>query len=395
MIAEFPWQALPRVSADEARASRVAARAFGPGLRAQAATALSELLGQRASIERRRRALTPIGRLDLGARGAVVVLETAVGPLALEVDAELALAVVGALAGRKSLPKIARDRAIPPEVAGALAGVALWLARTCGLEADLDADGPKGTEDARAALSRAGGLAARALVLDVTVSVGALRGGARVAWAPLPLVSTAKTPALTVLRALGETPLSLPVVLGAGWLPAREAARVGLGDLFVVDTPSADTQRVVLASGGADFGVSAERIDGGARLCIGARRVGLAPEPTSVERGSGRSDGSASLANSTGGGGTGSDATVEIAALDDGGPLVEALADAPVMIRVELGAVTLPARDWAAMGVGDVVTLDRRVGEAVQLRVGGRLVARGELVDVDGAIGVRVLERLP
>jgi flagellar motor switch/type III secretory pathway protein FliN len=66
-----------------------------------------------------------------------------------------------------------------------------------------------------------------------------------------------------------------------------------------------------------------------------------------------------------------------------------------VLVRVEIGSVTLPAREWAAIGVGDVVALDRRVGDAVHLRVARRIIARGELVDVDGAIGVRVLERLP
>lgn len=409
MIAPFPWHALPRVSAEEARATRALARAFGPGLRARATAAASELLAQRVSLDLRRRWFVALDGVELGARGALVVLESERGPLVLEVEAELALAVVGALSGRRTLPKIARGRAIPAEVVGALAGVSQWLARACGIDAQVDArEGAPTAESARAALARGarGASEARVVVLDLTASVGALRGGLRLVTVP-PATVPAAPPArpLDVLRALGEAPLSVAAVIGAGWLPAREAVRVGVGDVFAVSPVGAHPGAVVLAPAEAEAGVSAERSPGvDAKLRLGARRVWLAPEPTSVERGSGRSDGSAALAEpdlahaASGAGdaiGAADGATVEIAALDDGGPLVEALADAPVLVRVEVGTVTLPARDWAALGVGDVVTLDRRVGEAVQLRIGGRVVARGELVDVDGAIGLRVLERLP
>jgi flagellar motor switch/type III secretory pathway protein FliN len=35
------------------------------------------------------------------------------------------------------------------------------------------------------------------------------------------------------------------------------------------------------------------------------------------------------------------------------------------------------------------------VGEAVIVRVGGVAVARGELVEIDGEVGVRIVERIP
>jgi len=54
----------------------------------------------------------------------------------------------------------------------------------------------------------------------------------------------------------------------------------------------------------------------------------------------------------------------------------------------------LAARDWAAIGRGDVIALGRRVGEAVVLRVGGVPVARGELVEIEGEVGVRIIERI-
>jgi flagellar motor switch/type III secretory pathway protein FliN len=74
--------------------------------------------------------------------------------------------------------------------------------------------------------------------------------------------------------------------------------------------------------------------------------------------------------------------------------LVDSLGDVPVVVRVEVGEVTLAARDWAALSRGDVIALGRRVGERVVLRVGGVAVARGELVDVEGEVGVRIAERV-
>ena len=74
--------------------------------------------------------------------------------------------------------------------------------------------------------------------------------------------------------------------------------------------------------------------------------------------------------------------------------LLDSLADAPVVVRVEIGVAELRAREWAELAPGDVVGLGRRVAEPVILRVAGREVARGELVDLDGEVGVRILSRL-
>jgi flagellar motor switch/type III secretory pathway protein FliN len=77
------------------------------------------------------------------------------------------------------------------------------------------------------------------------------------------------------------------------------------------------------------------------------------------------------------------------------GGLIEAIGEAPLTVRVEIGEARMPARDWAALGRGDVVALGRRVGEAVIVRVGGVAVARGELVEIDGEVGVRIVDRIP
>lgn len=70
----------------------------------------------------------------------------------------------------------------------------------------------------------------------------------------------------------------------------------------------------------------------------------------------------------------------------------DVLGDAPVIVRVEVGAVTLTAKEWAAVQPGDLLTTGSRIAERVSLRVAGIEVARGQLVDVEGEIGVRILE---
>jgi type III secretion system YscQ/HrcQ family protein len=68
------------------------------------------------------------------------------------------------------------------------------------------------------------------------------------------------------------------------------------------------------------------------------------------------------------------------------------LAELPVTLTVSLGELTLSAADVARLAPGAVIELDRPVGEPVEIRAGERPLARGELVDVDGALGVRIVE---
>jgi flagellar motor switch/type III secretory pathway protein FliN len=75
---------------------------------------------------------------------------------------------------------------------------------------------------------------------------------------------------------------------------------------------------------------------------------------------------------------------------NEGETLTDALLETPVVVRVELGAVTMSARDWARLGPGDVIETAQRIAEPVVLRVGGREVGRGELINVDGQVGVRI-----
>ena len=60
-------------------------------------------------------------------------------------------------------------------------------------------------------------------------------------------------------------------------------------------------------------------------------------------------------------------------------------------LTVELGRVKLPLRQPANLRPGDVIELDREAGSPVDLVLNGRLIARGELVQVDTELGVRII----
>lgn len=71
---------------------------------------------------------------------------------------------------------------------------------------------------------------------------------------------------------------------------------------------------------------------------------------------------------------------------------LEAVFDVPVRISVVLGRTKIPVSQLLRMDVGSVVELDRQVGEAVEIFVNGRLIARGEIVLVENRLGVTMTE---
>ncbi len=71
---------------------------------------------------------------------------------------------------------------------------------------------------------------------------------------------------------------------------------------------------------------------------------------------------------------------------------LEAVFDVPVRISVVLGRTRIPVASLLKMDVGTVVELDRQVGEAVEIFVNDRLVARGEIVLVESRLGVTMTE---
>ncbi|MDP4796531.1 MAG: flagellar motor switch protein FliN [Rhodospirillales bacterium] len=71
---------------------------------------------------------------------------------------------------------------------------------------------------------------------------------------------------------------------------------------------------------------------------------------------------------------------------------LEAVYDIPVMVSAVLGKTTMPVSALLKLGRGAVVELDRKVGEAIDIYVNNRLVARGEVVVVEDRLGVTMTE---
>jgi flagellar motor switch protein FliN/FliY len=66
--------------------------------------------------------------------------------------------------------------------------------------------------------------------------------------------------------------------------------------------------------------------------------------------------------------------------------------DVPVHISAVLGRASLSVAQLLKLGQGSVLELDRKVGEAIDIYVNNRLVARGEVVVVDERLGVTMTE---
>lgn len=71
---------------------------------------------------------------------------------------------------------------------------------------------------------------------------------------------------------------------------------------------------------------------------------------------------------------------------------VEAIYDIPVQISAVLGRSTMQVSQLLKLGRGAVVELDRKVGEAIDIYVNNRLVARGEVVVVEDKLGITMTE---
>lgn len=80
--------------------------------------------------------------------------------------------------------------------------------------------------------------------------------------------------------------------------------------------------------------------------------------------------------------------------IDDNDNLAEAeplLGDIPIAVIVELGRVQLTADEVIRLRAGQIIELGRSPADPVDLVVAGKLLAKGELVEIEGALGVKIL----
>ena len=370
-VEPFPWKSLETVTRAQVEARREVRWWIASHVRPGAfAEALRAILG--AEVELRvRRTVARMPRRPGEDAVAVRVAGTGEvpGQAMLEVEVPLAAAVAARVTRRPPVALAKADAPPASSLAGALAAVITAAARKAcaGPALRVLAAGPAAALEP--ALLAEGALGGQIVAVELTVLLADEAYAARLI---LPARSVAggspEEWSREALAALGPLPLCVPVVACASVSTAGDIASLRPGDVWLPGAwpleigASGLVGPVVLAAPGASLGVRARLVADGQLVLSGE------VDALSEEAGMTISDGTT--------------------------PLIDAVGEVPVVVRVEIGEATMAARAWAGLGKGDVVTLGKRVGDRVLLRVGGVPVARGELVSVEGEVGVRIAEIL-
>ena len=285
------------------------------------------------------------GASRLPARYAEVSLETASVRVTFAAEPELVKALLERVLGRPfALARTSPE--LEPQLAGAFAALVVEAARRIAREPVTLVPSPLPEESIGAELA-------------VFVDGRPYAAHVRVAAAYLP-TRLPGLPPLTTLASLGEIALSIPIVVGFSL-----ARRAGLHELVPGSVYLPGEPLWVDALGrGRGFWRGAER---GAQVDLGSNgEIVLRGDTLPLALDAASSEGDMAEAN------------------DLNQTLADAALEAPLVVRVELGTVSLSASAWAALKPGDVIATGTRVAEPVLLRIGGRAVARGELVDIEG-----------
>jgi flagellar motor switch protein FliN/FliY len=76
------------------------------------------------------------------------------------------------------------------------------------------------------------------------------------------------------------------------------------------------------------------------------------------------------------------------------GELSDLVLDVEVQVEVGLGNAALTVEEFLEMGRGSVVELDTPIDAPIELKVRGKLIARGQLVSINGIYGMRIVEMI-
>jgi type III secretion system YscQ/HrcQ family protein len=373
-VAPFPWASLERISGAEATALRDVRRWMMATAPLDAwADAARDLVGIHVSVRlERAAAVTPFG-----VEGALAIrIARAAGAardsIRIEVEPSLAAAILARALGRRIPKAVEPGWSSPQGVAGAFAAIVMAAARRAGHGHALVVRGAglassMGPTDG--ASNTTGDVGPGEIAASLTVFLDGEAFAARIVVSREALRASRTPWGAASLAALGPTPLGLPLVACVATCERAEVAALTPGDIFLPSSwPLARGQGglrgpVTLAAPDAMAGVRALFGDDG-RLVLSGEI-----EPLSA-------------------------AEADMSDAEETAAILSAVGDVPVVVRVEIGEARMSAREWASLRPGDVVTIGRKVGEQVVLRVGGTPVAYGQLVDVDGEVGVRIEERV-
>ena len=169
-----------------------------------------------------------------------------------------------------------------------------------------------------------------------------------------------------------NVPLQLHAELGFTRTTAEEVAQLGTGDVVLMSTCFIAAQRVLWLSADGRAGIHAQLPMADAHAAPAAPSLSIiqtwtAHMPTDTNTSPSSDQESAS-----------------------GGAEVVSLESLPVRLSFDLGEVTLTLAQVQALQVGQALTLDRPLQGAVRIRANGALIGEGDLVEVDGHIGVSI-----
>ncbi len=372
-VRDFPWASLERFRRADLEALR-GLRGLLAGLvePRSALAALAAQTGARVDVHLRK-TITNVPDLGTGDVGVLVAPadapETARAVLVV-VEGLLAATVV-ARALQQKPPRIVDASAAPaPALTGAFAAVLVRAARR-------DSGTPLRVLAAGSAAAFARDLASAAgsfvgASFTVVVDDDAFLAHVLVARAHAS-VGAPRALDRARLGALGNVPIAIPVVAARFALAAAEVAALRVGDVVIVPRGGEGEDGWRIANGAGPVALASPRSEEGLRAELqdfeSGPRIVLGGDVSSLSWSAAEGD----------------------APMTDRDPLAEAVGEVPVVLRVEIGTTELSARQWSELGPGDVLTIGKRVKEPVTIRVSGVEVARGELVDVDGEVGVRIL----
>jgi len=369
----YPFDVFEKVSRAQVMALRRCARRI-PILDAdRAAQTAAHLLGERLNIRPLPPSYCSEGQLGgaLGDTVVALILEPAAGEtgrIAVEISDALAANVVDrALGGSEGESAPVSKGTLGDTERGVLAYVAARLLAEAGEQ----------PWRLVAVVTTAGGVVAHlgdegCVTWPAEVSLGQTRGVVR-ALLPRRVIASLGE-ATAAARAAGSVAtLELTVVAEAarGRIAARELRGLRIGDVVMPD-------EVWVSHGGQRpvHGQVRLRIEGAARTAWHCSIGDGVLEVLRVERSHEPPAGKGKRME-------GDEGTGE--------RIAETAGDAPVELVVELARFRMSLEELLALRAGEVITTGRSIGERVTLRAGDRAIATGELVDVEGEVGVRLL----
>ncbi len=167
-----------------------------------------------------------------------------------------------------------------------------------------------------------------------------------------------------------------PVVLGSSRVYRDQLKRLGRGDILIVKSHGVDAEGLCGGDGEARWWLSEQRcVEGrcrrdGGRWVLEVQGITLARQNSMTGR---------------------KEVAMEEAAMERSEMGASALEVAESTVEIKIGEIDISLRELAKLQKGQVIACEERADAGVELMVGGLVVGRGELVTVDGRLGVRIL----